>query len=225
MSSVSTYDELNIFPRKRRSEPYEQYFNRMSISSREKKERIAFSEHMEGVILYILALIETTVENGETSREYIETQLYDKYLDVVLLYMPIDKYIRQYAKDISKEIVETTFQNTGVKNEPGQVENLKTTDNYYLSNDRATFIAECEANSILNYRQYSTAIQSGKTKKTWVDIKDSHERKSHLEVGGTTIPIDEAFSVGGSLLMFPKDYSLGASADQIVNCRCSVKYS
>jgi hypothetical protein len=225
MSTVSTYDELNILPKKQRSEPYEQYFSKMSISDKEKEERIAFSEHMEEVILYVFALIETTIENGETSWEYIQTQLYDKYLDIVLLYMPIDKYIRQYAKEISKEIVETTFQNIDIKGETIQAENIKSVDSYYLSNDRAMFIAECEANSMLNYKQYSAAVQIGKTKKTWVDIRDSHERKSHLEVGGTTIPIDEPFSVGGSLLMFPKDYSLGASADQIVNCRCSVKYS
>ena len=64
--SVSSYDELNIRPDNRRSEPYKEYFSKMLIS--DKQERIAFSEKMEEVVLYILALIETTIESGETKR-------------------------------------------------------------------------------------------------------------------------------------------------------------
>ena len=216
--SVSSYDELNIRPNNRRSEPYKEYFSKMSISDKEKQERIAFSEQMEEVVLYILALIETTIESGETKREYIQTQFYDKYLDVIASYMLIDTYIKQYATDITKQIIDITFERLSS-------EDKSITDDYYLSNDRAIFISECEANSILNYRQYSKAVKSGKTKKTWIDVGDKRERKTHLEVGGTTLPIGEPFSVGDSLLQFPKDTSLGASADEIVNCRCSIQYS
>lgn len=216
--SVSSYDELNIRPDNRRSEPYKEYFSKMLISDKEKQERIAFSEQMEEVILYILALIETTIESGETNREYIQTQFYDKYLDVIASYMLIDTYIKRYALGVTKQIIDTTFERLSS-------EDKSITDDYYLSNDRAMFISECEANSILNYRQYSKAVKSGKTKKTWIDVGDKRERKTHLEVGGTTIPINEPFSVGDSLLMFPTDHSLGASADEIVNCRCSIQYS
>ena len=216
--SVSSYDELNIRPSNRRSEPYEEYFSKMSISDKEKQERITFSEQMEEVVLYILALIETTIESGETNREYIQTQFYDKYLDVIASYMLIDTYIKQYALDVTKQIIDATFERFSA-------EDKSITDDYYLSNDRAMFISECEANSILNYRQYSKAVKAGKTKKKWIDVGDKRERKTHLEVGGTILPIDEPFSVGDSLLQFPKDTSLGASADEIVNCRCSIQYS
>lgn len=216
--NVSSYDELNIRPNNHRSEPYKEYFSKMSISDKEKQERIAFSEQMEEVVLYILALIETTIESGETKREYIQTQFYDKYLDVIASYMLIDTYIKQYSTDITKQIIDITFERLSS-------EDKSITDDYYLSNDRAMFISECEANSILNYRQYSKAVKSGKTKKKWIDVGDKRERKTHLEVGGITLPIDEPFSVGDSLLQFPKDTSLGASADEIVNCRCSIQYS
>ncbi len=219
--SISSYDELNIRPSNRRSEPYKEYFSKMSISDKEKQERIAFSEQMEEVVLYILALIETTIESGETNREYIQTQFYDKYLDVVLGYMLIDSYIKEYVLETSKQIIGTTFSHIVEKHPDSE----QATDDYYLSNDRAMFISECEANSILNYRQYSKAVKAGKTKKKWIDVGDKRERKTHLEVGGTTLPIDEPFSVGDSLLQFPKDTSLGASADEIVNCRCSIQYS
>lgn len=218
MSSISSYDELNIILGKRRSEPYKEYFSKMSISDKEKQERIAFSEQMEEVVLYILALIETNIESGETDQEYIQTQFYDKYLDVIASYMLIDTYIKQYALDVTKQIIDATFERFSA-------EDRSITDDYYLSNDRAMFISECEANSILNYRQYSKAVKAGKTKKKWIDVGDKRERKTHLEVGGTTLPIDEPFSVGDSLLQFPKDVSLGASADEIVNCRCSIQYS
>ena len=216
--SVSSYDELNIRPNNRRSEPYKEYFSKMSISDKEKQERIAFSEQMEEVVLYILALIETTIESGEADQEYIQTQFYDKYLDVIASYMLIDTYIKQYALSVTKQIIDATFERFSS-------EDKSITDDYYLSNDRAMFISECEANSILNYRQYSKAVKAGKTKKKWIDVGDKRERKTHLEVGETILPIDEPFSVGDSLLQFPKDTSLGASADEIVNCRCSIQYS
>lgn len=219
--SVSSYDELNIRPNNRRSEPYKEYFSKMSISDKEKQERIAFSEQMEEVVLYILVLIETTIESGETDQEYIQTQFYDKYLDVVLGYMLIDSYIKEYVLETSKQIIGTTFSHIVEKHPDSE----QATDDYYLSNDRAMFISECEANSILNYRQYLKAVKAGKTKKKWIDVGDKRERKTHLEVGGTILPIDEPFSVGDSLLQFPKDTSLGASADEIVNCRCSIQYS
>lgn len=216
--NVSSYDELNIRPNNRRSEPYKEYFSKMSISDKEKQERIAFSEQMEEVVLYILALIETTIEIGETNQKYIQTQFYDKYLDVIASYMLIDTYIKQYALSVTKQIIGATFERFSS-------EDKSITDDYYLSNDRAMFISECEANSILNYRQYSKAVKAGKTKKKWIDVGDKRERKTHLEVGGTILPIDEPFSVGDSLLQFPTDTSLGASADEIVNCRCSIQYS
>lgn len=216
--SVSSYDELDIRPSNRRSEPYKEYFSKMSISDKEKQERITFSEQMEEVVLYILALIETTIESGETGQEYIQTQFYDKYLDVIASYMLIDTYIKQYALDVTKQIIDATFERFSA-------EDKSITDDYYLSNDRTMFISECEANSILNYRQYSKAVKAGKTKKKWIDVGDKRERKTHLEVGGTILPIDEPFSVGDSLLQFPKDTSLGASADEVVNCRCSIQYS
>ena len=216
--SISSYDELNIRPNNRRSEPYKEYFSKMSISDKEKQQRIAFSEQMEEVVLYILALIETTIESGESDQEYIQTQFYDKYLDVIASYMLIDTYIKQYALDVTKQIIDATFERFSA-------EDKSITDDYYLSNDRTMFISECEANSILNYRQYSKAVKAGKTKKKWIDVGDKRERKTHLEVGETILPIDEPFSVGDSLLQFPKDTSLGASADEIVNCRCSIQYS
>lgn len=211
MSSILSFDNINTFSDKRRSEPYQEYFDKMSISDKQKKLRIAFSERMEEVILYILSLIETMVESEEIDQEYIENELSEQYLVIASAYFPPDDYITDYIQKFSHDIVQTTFDHIG--------------EEYYLSKDRAMFISECEANTSLNYTEYINAINSGKTTKTWRDIRDNRERKTHIEVGGTTLPIKEPFAVGNSLMLFPKDASMGASSKEIVNCRCSIKYS
>ncbi len=211
MNKALQFDELNVLSENRRSEPYEEYFDKMSISDEQKALRIAFSEKMEEVILFALSLIETMVENEEVDQEYIENELSEQYLAIAAIYFAVDDYITDYVRQFSHDVVQSTFDH--IKEE------------YYLSRDRAMFISECEANTSLNYKEYTDAIKSGKKYKTWKDIGDKRERRTHLEVGGTTIPIKELFAVGDSLMLFPKDVSHGASSKEIVNCRCSIQYS
>lgn len=211
MNKALQFDELNVLSENRRSEPYEEYFDKMSISDEQKGLRIAFSEKMEEVILFVLSLIETMVENEEVDQEYIENELSEQYLAIAAIYFAADDYITDYVRQFSHDVVQSTFDH--IKEE------------YYLSRDRAMFISECEANASLNYKEYKDAIKSGKRYKTWKDIRDTRERRTHLEVGGTTIPIKELFAVGDSLMLFPKDTSHGASSKEIVNCRCSIQYS
>lgn len=211
MNKALQFDELNVLSENRRSEPYEEYFDKMSISDEQKALRIAFSEKIEEVILFVLSLIETMVENEEVDQEYIENELSEQYLSIVAIYFAADDYITDYVRQFSHDVVQSTFDH--IKEE------------YYLSRDRAMFISECEANTSLNYKEYTDAIKSGKKYKTWKDIGDKRERRTHLEVGGTTIPIKELFAVGDSLMLFAKDTSHGASSKEIVNCRCSIQYS
>lgn len=211
MSSVMKFDEINTLDSNRRSEPYKEYFDKMSISDKQKKLRIAFSEQMEEVILYILSLIETMIESESIDQKYVEDELFERYLLIAATYFSVDDYITDYARQFAHEVVRATFNHTD--------------EEYYLSRDRAMFISECEANTSLNYKEYTDAIKAGKTLKTWKDVRDKRERKTHLEVGGTTIPIKELFAVGDSLMLFPKDSSAGAASKEIVNCRCSIQYS
>lgn len=60
---------------------------------------------------------------------------------------------------------------------------------------------------------------------TWNSMEDSRVRKDHAIADKQTKPIDEPFTVGGSLLLYPGDTSLGASLRQIVNCRCFETFS
>ena len=122
----------------------------------------------------------------------------------------INSYLEEYSKEFADDVVRSTLDNID--------------DEYYMSNDRAMFAAENEANTVLNYLEFKEAVANGKTRKRWVDIRDSRERKTHRQVGGTVIGIEEAFMVGNSLMMFPKDTSMGAEAKEIIGCRCTIKY-
>lgn len=60
-----------------------------------------------------------------------------------------------------------------------------------------------------------------KVAKEWWSVGDSVVRPAHLSADGQTVPVGEPFTVGGEKLMQPKDMSLGASIDNVANCRCS----
>lgn len=59
--------------------------------------------------------------------------------------------------------------------------------------------------------------------KEWIsggrNIRDTH-KSADIQYGNNPIPNNEPYQVGGSLLMFPSDTSLGASAKEVVNCKC-----
>lgn len=65
-------------------------------------------------------------------------------------------------------------------------------------------------------------------KKSWLDMRDKRVRATHLDAGrrygAASIPVNEAFIVGGSRMMYPGDTSLGAPIREIANCRCSAQY-
>lgn len=207
-------DELNTLQTAQtKSIPYETYFGEMLLSEEEKEKRIELAKKIEVVVLfYFLLLSESDVLENESG--YYEDLIYQKLVLIVNEYMGAKNttsYIEEYARTLSKNIVEKTEENQD--------------DAYYTSNDRAVFIAENEANSVGNYKQQSDAVKNGKKHKTWITQRDRKVRHTHKSVDGNTIGIFDEFIVGKSRMMFPKDSSLGASADEIVNCRCVVHYS
>lgn len=56
---------------------------------------------------------------------------------------------------------------------------------------------------------------------TWDSSGDGKVRDTHASLDGQVRAIDEPFqSSSGALLMHPGDTSLGAGADEVINCRC-----
>lgn len=60
--------------------------------------------------------------------------------------------------------------------------------------------------------------------KEWRATEDSRTRDAHLEADGQRVSVDDPFEVDGEELMFPGDYSMGASPGNTINCRCTVVY-
>ena len=61
-----------------------------------------------------------------------------------------------------------------------------------------------------------------KMMKRWVATADDRTRPDHAAADGQEVPNDEPFEVGGELMMYPGDISLGASAWNVIQCRCTM---
>lgn len=203
-------DELNIPMSYNRSEPFEQYFGDMELTDEEKEKRVEVAEGLDDLMLFIFALISIMREKNAVDKDYISLQINNRYMVILQGYMGVDRYLEDYIRQFSNTFIQTTFDSIE--------------DSWYLSADRSRFIAENESETTWNYDEYRQAIESGKTRKQWVDIMDKRERKTHREVGGTVIPIEDVFVVGNSLMRYPKDTLYGAEAKEIINCRCTIKY-
>lgn len=92
-----------------------------------------------------------------------------------------------------------------------------------LSTYRSNLIARTETHGAANYGANAAAVETGLTlQKEWVSAADERTRESHRLADGQIVGMDDAFDVGGSLLMYPGDPS--GPADEIINCRCSISH-
>ena len=75
-----------------------------------------------------------------------------------------------------------------------------------------------EASQLQAWQEAGIAARTGLTQR---DGRVRRERFDHYEFEEQTILLTQPFEVGGELLMYPGDSSLGASAANVINCRCS----
>lgn len=191
-----------------RAIPYEQYFGEMDLPKAEQKKRIESAEELENRLVEFFALITVLLMFSKQSVDDLAFQLRNEFVMWLSWQGGVDDQLMQYAETMSYDIVRATLDNI---------------DNpWFTSVDRAAFISENEANSTANYKEWKTAIESGKKRKTWKTMRDRKVRKTHSEVDGKTIPIAEPFVVGDSLMQYPKDIT--AEPRETVGCRCVVKY-
>lgn len=97
---------------------------------------------------------------------------------------------------------------------------------------RGETIARTEAIQALNQSEYEATLQAvdmgalrtNDVKRVWDSAGDKRVRWSHSKLDGQIVGINEPFvAPSGARLMFPGDTSLGAGADEVVNCRCRVR--
>lgn len=82
---------------------------------------------------------------------------------------------------------------------------------------RTETVGAANAGSLLNAN--STGLQLNKI---WIAAKDNRTRQHHREVDQVTIPKDQKFKVGDSLMEYPGDKA--GSAEEVCNCRCAIAF-
>lgn len=205
-----SFDELNALVKNERSMSFKKYFGEMNLPEEEKSKRIQMAEELEENFIVTMTLLFTMAQANKINYKLIRKQIEDSYLETLRKYTSVDKYLETYVKSFTYDVIDSTKTH---KNEP-----------YYYSLDRAKFMAENEVNTAINHARYMEAVNAGKTMKRWESIIDEVTRKDHIEANGEYIPIGQAFHVGDSWMLFPKDMSMNPNPNQVINCRCSIIY-
>ena len=185
---------------------YEEYFEPMVLTKWQKRKRIKLAKELEDALflLFLAWYYETDVIEAQNT--FIEAYMgaVEKRDDVGLR-DDFDEYVVLLAANL----YESTIRNMD--------------DPYYISLDRAVYVAANEANTAMNRIEFGEAKADGKTKKTWHTEQDLRVRLEHIPMDGVTIPIDDKFMVGGYPMSYPKDWS--APPYLTINCRCVLTYS
>lgn len=233
--AIQDFDNLNIL--KRRSIPYDDYFGEMELTVQQKQRRKDLAIILEDIIAIWLVVIEQEYQNDS------HDEIMDKQLLTNMVYEAVDgkgffaieSEQDTYIKDFVKNTYKTTIDNLEDSNDvvpKEDIEEPKSVDDvepYWTSEDRAKFIAENEANTIINTAEYNEAVARGFTDKIWMAYPDDRVRETHEITNGAKIPIDAYFYVGAARMLYPKDVTseLSTGADcpeEIINCRCTIKY-
>lgn len=65
------------------------------------------------------------------------------------------------------------------------------------------------------------SLRESGVEKEWVTTGDERVRPAHVAADSQDRDLNAPFRVGGQLLRFPGDTSLGATAGNVINCRCA----
>lgn len=186
----------------------EHYFDPMQINKKQKQERIEAAEEIFDAILLFLIWCENAPERVE--EEATIRSFENMYKEVIFQYSEPDDYLDKYVVFFINNLIKVTLEHPK--------------EEYFTSVERAANVAANESNTVINHKELEDAKLLGFTKKRWLTELDERVRETHQEMEGVTIPIDDLFLVGESLMEMPKDSSHGADPKEIVNCRCVLEY-
>ncbi len=216
------FDEINAL-NSRKVIDIEEYFDEMELPESEKEDRKQFARMLQQDVFWIISLVYIALRyKSDVMIQTAKENLANAFLNAVRTFTVPDSFLTKYADIFAEEIIDATVRNQG------NIFDEKTTEEdatgaYFFSEDRATFIAENEANVVFNYEQYRDAVRNGMMYKEWITMRDERVRRTHAEVDGMIIRIDEFFQVGECQMRFPKDIMYG-DPEEIISCRCTVRY-
>lgn len=185
-----------------------EYFESMLLSEESIAIRIRLATRFEEITR---AMYEYAEELKKSDDEGIEDTLLafygDKIFEVIGQFdLNVDENI---VNKFAEMIVNTTLTHDG---------------DFFSSDVRAFQNAVDLANILENNSEFKEALEQGKLYKIWHTALDERVRETHQMVESEMVPVFGVFKVGGYPMLYPGDFSLGASASEIVNCRCTVEY-
>ena len=87
---------------------FEQFFGEMDLSDEEIQQRIELAEKLEDGFLFVLALLFTMQQYNAVNWERARQEYESRYLSALAGYVTITPYIRQYVRDMSYDIMDST---------------------------------------------------------------------------------------------------------------------
>lgn len=220
--STTTFEKLNEISGKRKQKhiDIDRYFDEMELSELDAEMRKQYARRMDEILFAILALLFMILKrNAYDKVSAIKNKLANDLLRLTEEFTSPDTAMQNYIYRYSENFIQVTVLKAQLYTDD-QEEKLA----YWFSEDRSTFNAENEANTIFNYDDYRIAKEQGMTQKQWLTMNDERVRQTHAHIDGTIIPIDALFPVGNTLMRFPKDVEMSDDMSEIVNCRCYARY-
>lgn len=228
MANAQSFDKLNTL--KRRSIPYAEYFGDMELTKEQKDKRQALAIILEDIIYIFFDMYYSGLKIGFLNKIRVQQELTYQLYDVLSKrnekFFETEEQLDKYVTNFVKEMYDST--STNMVKEPDTYD-YTGNEPYWVSEDRAMFVAENEANTLLNGSEYIEAKETGKKYKVWMAYPDDRVRHTHVIANGAKIPIDAYFDVGGARMLYPKDLTseLSTASDfpeEYINCRCSLAY-
>lgn len=135
------------------------------------------------------------------------------------------KDIRWNMKKLNGEVLQGILQGESMDEIAARFQKVQDMNETSAIRNARTMVTSAEnAGRLDSYRQ---AEQDGVLlEKYWIATADMYTRRDHIQAGidyskENSIPVEDAFLVGGEELMFPGDGS-SASGHNVYNCRCSM---
>jgi len=149
-------------------------------------------------------------------------------------------YIIQTTEDIVTQAVAATIAQqllTGQSMTNEQIAAAAAVEITRKNAARAPMIAQTETQRAAEGTKFieaNTLIQTGAevngitvsdaTEKEWNAVLDSQTRTAHVKADGQRRSVNEPYLVKDQLLNYPGDTSLGATLDNVINCRCGSQF-
>lgn len=210
---IADIDQLNII-----------YFGEMNLPAWERAMRAEMATAFEVIARAYLKTIQEIIMSEKTEREKSAALMMAAAAFSIEYKRFFDKWYSRYYTRLGGSNVESALQWRNEHSAQLATWLIDTTQRTPTANivNRIRTQIRTEINAMCNLADFRALVDSGMPYKRWNTHLDGKERPSHADANGQTVPVEEPFIVGGYMMMFPLDGSLGAPAEQIVNCRCTM---